>query len=195
MALMADGDDAAVALLGRIAARDQAAMAEFYRLFARQVYAFALRQLGQHSEAEDVVVDSMYEVWNSAGSFEGRSLVRTWLFSIARFRLLDRMRRRTPQESVDIDQVADVLSSDDEGGFAALAQQQRADQVARCMEKLSPEHRECVHLVFYMEMPLAEVAELQQCPENTVKTRLFHAKRNLKRCLERRLKEDNDGRA
>lgn len=189
---MAHDDEQAIALLGRIAARDQAAMAEFYRLFGRQVYAFALRQLGQPAEAEDVVVDSMYEVWNSAGRFEGRSLVRTWLFSIARFRLLDRMRKRAPEESVDIEQLADVLPSDDEGGFAALAQRQRAEQVAQCMEKLSPEHRECVHLVFYMEMPLAEVAEIQKCPENTVKTRLFHAKRNLKRCLERRLRKDDD---
>ena len=56
------------------------------------------------------------------------------------------------------------------------------------MQRLSSEHRECVHLVFFMELPLAEVAAIQSCPENTVKTRLFHAKRNLKRCLERRLR-------
>jgi RNA polymerase sigma-70 factor, ECF subfamily len=188
---MGDENDRALALLERISAGDEAAMAEFYRLFARQVYAFALRHLGRPAEAEDVVVDCMYEVWNSAGRFGGRSLVRTWLFSIARFRLLDRIRKRGPENAVDIDDMKETLASDDEGGFGALAERQRSEHVAHCMDKLSPEHRECVHLVFYMELPLAEVAEIQNCPENTVKTRLFHAKRNLKRCLESRLRDDD----
>jgi RNA polymerase sigma-70 factor (ECF subfamily) len=51
------------------------------------------------------------------------------------------------------------------------------------MQRLSEEHREAVHLVFYEGMALAEVATLQGCPENTVKTRLFHARLKLKNCL------------
>ena len=51
------------------------------------------------------------------------------------------------------------------------------------MDKLSSEHRECVHLVFYEGMSLGEVAQVQDCPENTVKTRLFHARQKLKNCL------------
>ena len=46
------------------------------------------------------------------------------------------------------------------------------------------EHRECLHLVFYEGMALAEVAEIQSCPENTVKTRLFHARQKIKNCLQ-----------
>ena len=52
------------------------------------------------------------------------------------------------------------------------------------MGKLSDEHRECLHLVFYEGMGLAEVAEVQHCPEGTVKTRLFHARQKIKKCLE-----------
>ena len=51
------------------------------------------------------------------------------------------------------------------------------------MGKLSAEHRECVHLVFYEGLGLADVAALQGCPENTVKTRLFHARKKLTNCL------------
>jgi len=89
---MPDPDRQAVSLLERIARHDEAAMAEFYRTFARQVYAFALRQAGDPGDAEDAVVETMHEVWRVAGRFAGGSLVRTWLFSIARHKLVDQAR-------------------------------------------------------------------------------------------------------
>jgi RNA polymerase sigma-70 factor (ECF subfamily) len=191
---MAADDNEARAWLERICLGDQGTMAQFYRAFAPQVHAFAMRQLGNAAEADDVVVDTMYEVWSTAKRFAGQSLVRTWLFSIARHRLLDRLRKRRPLESVDVDELADVLPGDEEGGYDALARRQRAQHVAHCLETLSEEHRECMHLVFYEELPLAEVAQIQGCPEGTVKTRLFHARQKMKRCLERRLgREQDDG--
>jgi RNA polymerase sigma-70 factor (ECF subfamily) len=191
---MAADDNEARAWLERICLGDQGAMAQFYRAFAPQVHAFAMRQLGNAAEADDVVVDTMYEVWSTAKRFAGQSLVRTWLFSIARHRLLDRLRKRRPLESVDVDELADVLPGDEEGGYDALARRQRAQHVAHCLETLSEEHRECMHLVFYEDLPLAEVAQIQGCPEGTVKTRLFHARQKMKRCLERRLgREQDDG--
>lgn len=189
---MAANDDEARAWLERICLGDQGAMADFYRAFAPQVHAFAMRQLGNASEAEDVVVDTMYEVWSTAKRFAAQSLVRTWLFGIARHRLLDRLRKRRPLESVDVDELAEVLPGEDEGGFDALARRQRAEHVAHCLGTLSDEHRECMHLVFYEELPLAEVAQIQGCPEGTVKTRLFHARQKMKRCLERRLGREHD---
>ena len=58
------------------------------------------------------------------------------------------------------------------------------------MQKLSDEHRECLHLVFYEGCALAEIAQLQQVPENTVKTRLFHARQKIKQCLQRMLERE-----
>jgi RNA polymerase sigma-70 factor (ECF subfamily) len=59
------------------------------------------------------------------------------------------------------------------------------------MEKLPPEQRECLHLVFYEGYGLAEVAAVLGCPENTVKTRLFHARRKLKNALRLMLEREN----
>jgi len=185
-------NDEARSLLDKIAAGDQSSMAAFYRLFARQVHAFALRHLGNPSEAEDVVVDCMHEVWTSARRFAGRSLVRTWVFGIARHRLLDRLRRRAAQPLQDIEALPVEPASEEESGYERLVRHQRAEHVAHCLERLSSEHRECLHLVFFADLSLAEVAEIQACPENTVKTRLFHAKRNMKRCLEHRLRDDDE---
>src|SRR4051794_17467401 len=78
-------------------------------------------------DAEDVVIDTMYEVWHSAGRFRGDSMVRTWLFSIARHRMLDLLRKRGPEASVDPQELADEFVADDQSSFEALVQQQRAD--------------------------------------------------------------------
>ena len=128
---MSDDNDAAVRLLARITAGEEAAMGGFYGRFSRQVYAFALRSCGRPEEAEDVVVEAMYEVWKSAGRFTGGSQVRTWLFSIARHKLIDRMRRAGPRHAVELDDVADGLADEDAGAFERLARTQ-----TRCAEAL-----------------------------------------------------------
>ncbi|MEO8040033.1 MAG: sigma-70 family RNA polymerase sigma factor [Betaproteobacteria bacterium] len=182
----------ALALVARIARHDQQALAELYRALSPQVHAFVLRQLGNPDEAREVTVDTLHEVWKHAAEFRGDALVRTWVFGIARHKLLDRLRQRPRMRTVDLDEVRETLPSEDASAFELLARQQRSEQVAHCLERLSPEHRECVQLVFFHDLPLAEVAAIQQCPANTVKTRLFHARRNLKRCLEHRIQEEGD---
>ena len=82
------------------------------------------------------------------------------------------------------------MAADDPSAFDLLAQHQRHEGVRHCMGKLSSEHRECVHLVFYEGLPLADVASLQGCPEGTVKTRLFHARHKLKNCLQLMLQRE-----
>jgi RNA polymerase sigma-70 factor, ECF subfamily len=178
-----DNDDV-LRLLGRIEQADEAAFRELYRAFSRKLYAYVLRQLGDSAQAEEIVADTLYEVWRAPTRFRGDSQFSTWLIGIARNKVLMAFRSRKPDSKhEDIEGLADVLAGDDESAFDMLAQQQRREGVRHCMDKLSDEHRECVHLVFYEEMSLADVAAVQGCPENTVKTRLFHARQKLKKCL------------
>jgi RNA polymerase sigma-70 factor (ECF subfamily) len=171
-------------LLERIGREDQAAFRELYKAFSRKVYAYALNMLNDHARAEEIVVDTMYQVWRYPARFRGDSQFSTWLIGIARNKVLMAFRSRKPDTlHDDLDDVADSVASEEPGAFEALARQQRQEGVRHCMDKLSKEHRECVHLVFYEGMALAEVASLQACPENTVKTRLFHARQKLKNCL------------
>jgi RNA polymerase sigma-70 factor, ECF subfamily len=171
-------------LLSRIENRDEAAFSELYRAFSRRLYAYVLRQLNDPAQAEEIVADSLYEVWKAPAKFRGDSQFSTWLIGIARNKVLMAYRSRKPDAlHDDLDDVAESVAADEPGAFEILAQQQRQEGVRHCMSKLSTEHRECVHLVFFEGMPLAEVATLQACPENTVKTRLFHARQKLKNCL------------
>ena len=176
-----------VKLLQRIAARDERAMVELHRLFARNILAFALNRLHDRDEAETVVSDTLYEVWRQPLRFRGESQFSTWLLGIARYKILTILRNRVGfHEELD-----DEMVSEDLGQFEVYAAKQRHTGVQICMERLQDVQRESLHLVFYEGYSLEEVADVQQCPENTVKTRLFHARRKIKDCLQRMLQAEN----
>jgi RNA polymerase sigma-70 factor, ECF subfamily len=178
-------DDRARQLLVRVAKRDQAAFAELYKGYSRRVHAYALNLLKDPGRAEEVLVDTMHEVWRNAARFRGESKFSTWLIGIARNKALLAYRGRRPDETHDdIDDLVDAVPADEGGdGYLRLVRKQRAAGVRRCMDKLSDEHRDCLHLVFYEGCALGEVAALQGVPENTVKTRLFHARQRIRNCL------------
>jgi RNA polymerase sigma-70 factor (ECF subfamily) len=182
-------------LLGRIEGGDEAAFKDLYRAFSRKLYAYVLRQLADPAQAEEIVSDSLYEVWRAPARFRGDSQFSTWLIGIARNKVLMAYRSRKSDAVLhhdDLDDVAETIASEDETAFDILAQGQRREGVRHCMDKLSDEHRECVHLVFYEGMSLGEVAGIQQIPEGTVKTRLFHARQKLKNCLQNMLRREGE---
>ncbi len=180
-------------LLGRIEQQDEGAFRELYCAFSRKLYAYVLRQLSDPAQAEEIVADTLYEVWKAPAKFRGESQFSTWLIGIARNKVLMHWRGRKPDvDHDDVADLADSLASDAPGAFELMAQSQRSDGVRHCIDKLGTDHRECVHLVFYAGMALADVARIQQIPEGTVKTRLFHARQKLKQCLQRMLAREGE---
>ena len=180
-------------LLGRIEQKDEGAFRELYCAFSRKLYAYVLRQLSDPAQAEEIVADTLYEVWKAPAKFRGDSQFSTWLIGIARNKVLMHWRSRKPDaDHDDVADLAEQLPSDAPGAFDIMADQQRSEGVRTCVDKLGSDHRECVHLVFYQGMALAEVARIQQIPEGTVKTRLFHARQKLKQCLQRLLAREGE---
>lgn len=187
-------NDEVLRLLARIGQGDEAAFRELYRAFSRRLFAYVIRKLGNEAQAEEIVADTLYEVWKAPERFRGDSLFSTWLIGIARNKVLMAFRSRKPDAvHEDLDDIAEVVASEDAGAFELLAQRQRREGVQHCMERLTDDHREAIHLVFYEGMALAEVAQLQDCPENTVKTRLFHARQKLRNCLKLLLEREGGG--
>ncbi len=179
-------------LLERVGRQDQTAFRELYKAFSRRVFAYLLNMVKDHGRAEEILVDTMHEVWRAPARFRGDSQFATWLIGIARNKALMAYRARRPDEMHDdLDDIAEVVAADTPDAFAQLAARQRSEGVRLCMGKLSGEHRECMHLVFFEGLSLAEIATVQGCPENTVKTRLFHARQKIKNCL--RLMVEREG--
>ncbi len=177
------GNEWAQALLDRMRRGDESALREMQQAYGRRIYAFALNRMHDESEADAVVTDTLWEVWKQPHRFHGGSKFSTWLLGIARYKMLNILRDRAPAS----DELDESMPSEDLGPFEERLAVERRIEVKRCMESLSVNHRECLQLAFFQELSIVEIAELQACPENTVKTRLFHARLNMKKCLEGRL--------
>ncbi|UZE49761.1 sigma-70 family RNA polymerase sigma factor [Rhodopseudomonas sp. P2A-2r] len=168
-------------LLERISGGDRTAMHTLYSRHHVRVYRFVLRMLRDTTLAEDLVSQVFLDVWRTAGQFEGRSQVSTWLLSIARFKALTALRQRK-HEDIDQDDVMEIADSADTPE-ASLERSRTSAILRACVAKLSPAHREIVNLVYYHEKSVEEVASLIGIPASTVKTRMFYARKQLAELL------------
>jgi RNA polymerase sigma-70 factor (ECF subfamily) len=168
-------------LLERIAEGDRSAMHTLYARHNVRVYRFVLRMLRDSTAAEDLVSQVFLDVWRTAGQFEGRSQVSTWLLSIARFKALTALRQRK-HEDIEQDDVMEIADQS-ETPEAALDRSRTSAILRACIAKLSPAHREIVNLVYYHEKSVEEVASLIGIPASTVKTRMFYARKQLSELL------------
>lgn len=162
--------------MSRVIARDESAMREIYEAYAGPLTGFAQRCLANGRDADDIVHETMLEVWRRPERYEGRSALKSWIFSIARFKSYDRNRKgqKTVLTDTEIDSVCEeALPSE------ALIVSQDALRVRTAMTKLSDSHRRVLHLAFFEDMSYNEIANVEACPVGTVKTRILHAKRKL----------------
>jgi RNA polymerase sigma-70 factor (ECF subfamily) len=168
-------------LIGRIATGDRLAMQVLFARHHVRVYRFVLRLVRDESVAEDLISEVFLDVWRQAGRFEGRSQVSTWLLAIARFKALSALRRR-PDEELD-DETAEAIEDPSDDPEVALDKKDKSAAIRKCLEKLSAEHREIIDLVYYHEKSVEEVSQIVGIPENTVKTRMFYARKRLAELL------------
>lgn len=172
-----DGASIEVLWLERIARRDRGAFEELYREYGPRVFRFAVRMIRDETKAEEVTNDVMVEIWKSAGQFKGRSRASTWIFSIARHRALNAVRRKQ-LPMTGLDDAAEVRD-ETEDPMASTDQQTTSDLLRTAIDQLSNEHREVIELTFFHGLNYKEIAKIVECPEGTVKTRMFHAKKQL----------------
>ncbi|KIZ39902.1 MULTISPECIES: sigma-70 family RNA polymerase sigma factor [Rhodopseudomonas] len=170
-------------LLVGIAAGDRTAMHTLYTRHHLRVFRFILRMVRDAAAAEDLVSQVFLDVWRTAGQFEGRAQVSTWLLSIARFKALTSLRQRRHE---DIEQ-ADVLEIVDGADTPEAAlERSRTNAILRaCVAQLSEAHREIINLVYYHEKSVEEVGRIIGIPQSTVKTRMFYARKQLAELLKR----------
>ena len=168
-------------LIEAIAGGSHVAMRTLYDRHSTRVYRFLLRIVCNAARAEELLSEVFIDVWNQAGRFEGRSQVSTWILSIARFTALSATRRRN---EAALDETAIALLEDSaDTPEEAMLKEDRSAQVRRCLAQMSREHREVIDLVYYHEKSIEEVADIIRAPKNTVKTRMFYARKRLAQLL------------
>jgi RNA polymerase sigma factor (sigma-70 family) len=169
-------------LIRRIARNDREAFAEVYDRYRPRLVRFVMRLMRRPELAEEVVNDTMIVVWQMAGRFRGASRVSTWILGIAYRTTLKRLRRISTRAEDSLDE--EIPATDGATPDIALSREQWRERIQRALQQLSPEQRAVVELTFYEGCSYREVAEIVGCPENTVKTRMFHARKRLRRLLQ-----------
>ena len=178
IAAQATSDDM---LLESIADGNRTAMHILYCRHNVRVYRFILRIVRDATTAEDLVSQVFLDVWRTAGQFQGRSQVSTWLLSIARFKALTAMRQRR-FEDIDQEDVRQIPDGNDTPE-TSLDRSDTSAILRACVQKLSPAHREIINLVYYHEKSVEEVGQIIGIPQSTVKTRMFYARKQLAELL------------
>ncbi len=171
-----------VGLLRKIARGDDQALEAFYRIFEPRIYAFALSRLNNPHASSDVLNEVMLAVWQGASRFKGRSAVTTWVLGIAHHKIMDHLRTQSRHNAEDLD--PEMPDDRDQNIGSTLKRFEDADYLRRAFAALTDEHRQVLHLAFYEDLSCREISEIIGCPETTVRTRIYYAKKSLKRWLE-----------
>jgi len=170
-------------LLEKIANSDQQAFEQLYLRYQPRLIKFCSRMLKNDiSIAADMADEALIEVWRSAGSFSGRSTPSTWIHSIARFRLIGYLRKNkevlldNDSGSIDLEDIA--LPPDED-----MMLDDRNNQIIDALGKLSNKHKEIIELVYFRELSIKDISTMLNISDNTVKTRMFYARKHLKSIL------------
>lgn len=181
-------EDRARDLLQRSAGGCQISYETLYRMLSRRVFAFLCRSIDNPEVARELMMDTMLEVWSSAARFRGDAKVSTWVLGIARNKLLMTFRSRKERSYEDVDELSETLEDTERSVVDIIASQQANIHLGQCLQRLSNAHRECLHLLYFEELSVADMAQLLDIPEGTVKSRLSHARTQLQRCMQRTLR-------
>ena len=172
--------NADLALVHKIASGDHSAMKHVYELHSGPLFHFVKNWLADPHEASDIVHETMLEVWKRADRFQGRSSLKSWIFSIARNKSIDKNRKSSRLSYTD--EMPD-MADDEANPMEAMVVSQDAAILKSCIANLSETHRRMIHLAFYEDLSYSEISEIEGCPVGTVKTRILHAKKLLMRDL------------
>ena len=163
--------------------RSKSAFATLFEYYAPRLKGYLRRLSADDVLAEELVQDVMLTVWRKAGQFDrDKSAVSTWLFTIARNRWIDVMRRNRSGELDPNDPM--LLPEDPEPPDEAIDAAKRAERVREALGELPAEQVELIKLAFYSGISHSAIAEQTGLPLGTVKSRLRLAFSKLRAQLE-----------
>jgi RNA polymerase sigma-70 factor (ECF subfamily) len=170
------GNDLERELLQRISRGDRDAFRDLYLRYHRRLARFLTRLTNRYEDAEEIINDTLWIVWQRAGDFRDASRVSTWIMGIAYRRALKMFRRAATHQRVMTLEIADAdPSATDE--IQAIEDRQFLE---RALAQLPLEQRLVLEFSYYLDHSCEEIGEIMECPVNTVKTRMFNARRKLR---------------
>ena len=167
-------------LIAAIAAGNEAAFNEIYERYSRRVARFTRRITRCPELTEEIINDNLLTIWRRARSFKGNSRVSTWIMGIAD-RIGNNALRRSSRRQAHEEPMRDFI----EAAHEPWSDGDDREWVAAALGQLTEEQRTALELFYRFGNSCEEIAEIVDCPANTVKTRMYYGRRNLRRVLPR----------
>jgi RNA polymerase sigma factor (sigma-70 family) len=180
------GPEDAVLMAGVVAERKEA-FETLYRRYHPRLVRFLQGMTRRPLLVEEILDDTMLVVWRRARTYDPAAKVSTWIFGIAYRQALKALRRT--------DEVLEYRSEEHDGEQpdadpgAALHRHQQRRQIDRALATLSADHRAVIEMTYYLGYSCRDIAQIMDCPVDTVKTRMFHARRHMRASLDMRCEE------
>ena len=166
-------------LVDAIRGGDHAAFEDLYRIYMRRIHNFALRKLGDPSEAEDVTQEVFAAVFSCLDRFQGKSELVVWIYGITRNILNNRLRRRGGVRLLCIDDIPPEAAPIEMGPENRVAARETLDRVQQAIEELPRDQRRILELRHCKQLAIRRIAELTNRSEDAVKSSLYRARRTL----------------
>jgi RNA polymerase sigma factor (sigma-70 family) len=172
------------ALMRRIALEDRRAFEALYRLYYTRLRRFIDKMTRQPALIDEILDDTMLVVWKKAQTFDHSCRVSTWVFAVAYRTALKALGKERKHQAGDEgqDDPPEAIS-EEPGPDAVLFTEQSRRMLDHLLGQLSAEHRAVIELTYFHGHAYGDIALIANCPEGTVKTRMFHARRKLRELL------------
>ena len=177
--------DADSELVARAQKGDESAFAELFRRHSERVFRLALSLLGRgfEAEAEEVAQEVFLKVHHSLGSFRGQAKVGAWMYRITFNQVMNlKTQARYRKPHLDDEALAEAVAREP-NPLSQLETIQRNKALAECMESLPDVYQSSLRLYYWLGTSVAEIADLLDVPENTIKSYLHRARQLLSSML------------
>ncbi|KXJ41384.1 MAG: hypothetical protein AXA67_05870 [Methylothermaceae bacteria B42] len=166
--------------LKAISRGDRQAFEAFYQAYFPRLLRFSHRITGQLNGLEEIVNDVMLVIWQKADTYDDTCRPSTWVFGIAYNKCRHALRREKRQSlNVALEDTESELFDRQN----MIGDHETSEWLNAAFAILSPDQRTVLELTYFYGMSYQEIARIMKCPENTVKTRMFHARKKLQKIL------------
>lgn len=175
-----------VELLNRIAKGDDSAARTLYAHYQNQIFRYAFKKTHNEADAQEITIDTLFVAFSKPHQYDGICEFSTWLCGIAKYKILDCVNqtiKRCAAEVITDEETLDSLAPPVEDVLDLVTSKESVSMIQICIDKLQPAQREAMYLTALEEDSVNEVAVKMAIPEGTVKSRLFHARLKVMRCL------------
>lgn len=178
------------AVLNQIAQGNDKGMTRLYRHYNAALFAYIRHLVTVDEAAEELVHDTFMVIYSKPLAYNGQCKFFTWLCSIAKNKAADwwRATGRQQQKELKMEELNAILEDTDKLSWAVTEHYEKTELskvMLGCLDKLPDSQRIAAYWTYYLDLRISEVALNVESPENTIKTRLLHARHRLRDCLDR----------